>query len=202
MRTQFGVVVPIRTFASGNTRLAPALDDDSRTALAMRLAEGVLDAARPAPVVVVTSAPEVAMWAKAQRAEVIPDPGSLDGAAAAGVAALASRGCPRIVVAHADLPLVRSFEPMIRDAGQPVAVLVPCHRDDGTPVLSLPAPAAFGFSFAYGLGSFRRHVAAATRAGLGVRVVRDPSLAFDVDTADDYAALIRQQAALSTPERV
>jgi 2-phospho-L-lactate guanylyltransferase len=66
-------------------------------------------------------------------------------------------------------------------------VLVPCHRDDGTPVLSLPVHAPFEFQ--YGPGSFRLHAAEARRVGLGVRVVRDPTLAFDIDLPDDLARL-------------
>jgi 2-phospho-L-lactate guanylyltransferase len=64
---------------------------------------------------------------------------------------------------------------------------VPCHRDDGTNVVSLPAGSPFRFG--YGPGSFRRHAAEARRLGLAVRVVRDPELAFDVDLPEDLAAL-------------
>jgi 2-phospho-L-lactate guanylyltransferase len=113
----------------------------------------------------------------------MPDPGSLDSAAAAGVDALAGRGVHRVVVAHADLPFANSFDPVTRDANRPVAVLVPDQRNDGTPVLSVPAHAPL--AFAYGPGSFRRHLEAARAAGLAVRIVRDPALAFDVDTVDD-----------------
>ena len=73
---------------------------------------------------------------------------------------------------------------------------MPCHHDDGTPVLSIPTAAAATFAFAYGPGSFRRHVAAARAAGLAVRVVRDPALAFDVDTVDDVATLERMDPTL------
>jgi 2-phospho-L-lactate guanylyltransferase len=76
---------------------------------------------------------------------------------------------------------------MGRDAARPILALVPCHRDDGTPVLSVPTEAPF--EFAYGPGSFRRHVGIARRLGLGVRVVRDPNLAFDVDVPEDLLAL-------------
>jgi 2-phospho-L-lactate guanylyltransferase len=79
---------------------------------------------------------------------------------------------------------------VIRDGGQAIVTIVPCHRDDGTPVLSLPT--GTGFRFQYGPGSFRRHAAEARRLGLGVRVVRDPNLAFDVDTAADLDALARR----------
>ena len=65
---------------------------------------------------------------------------------------------------------------------------MPCHRDDGTPVLSLPT-AATGFVFAYGPGSFRRHAAAARGAGLAFRVCRDPRLGRDVDAPEDLIGL-------------
>lgn len=152
-------------------------------------------AAAGAPVVVVSSAPEVVAWAATVDAVVVPDPGSLDEAARRGVAELARLGCARAVVAHADLPLVTSFAAVTHDAGRPTAALVPCHRGDGTPVLSLPT-AAIDFGFAYGPGSFRRHVAAARAADLAVRVVRDPALAFDVDTVDDVDALARRDPSL------
>jgi 2-phospho-L-lactate guanylyltransferase len=185
--TRAGVVVPIRAFALGKARLAGHLPDDERSALARRLAENVVRAAADLAVVVVSSDDEVRRWAHAHGVEVVPDPGSLDAAAATGREHLARRGVVRVVVAHADLPDVRTFSTVLTDAAQPIAVLVPCHRDDGTPVLSVPTAAPF--RFAYGEGSFRRHVVAARAAGLAVRVVRDPALAFDVDTVDDLEQL-------------
>jgi 2-phospho-L-lactate guanylyltransferase len=198
MRAEFGVVVPIRTFALANTRLSDALDDVARAALAQRLADAVTRAAEHVPVVIVSSAPEVAEWAGARGLEVAPDPGSLDAAAASGVAALSARGVTRAVVAHADLPFVTSFRGVTRDAGRPVVVLVPDQRDDGTPVLSVPTSTPF--AFAYGPGSFRRHLHAARAAGLSVRVVRDSDLAFDVDTVGDLEVLRRRNPAILTVE--
>ena len=82
-------------------------------------------------------------------------------------------------------------------ASQPVVALVPCHRDDGTPVLSVPT--AGEFRFAYGPDSFRRHAAEARRLGLAVRVVRDRDLAFDVDVPDDLVDLAGDLEATTTP---
>ncbi|MBM3694018.1 MAG: hypothetical protein FJW77_12135 [Actinobacteria bacterium] len=192
-RPPFGVVVPVRAFGRGSTRLAPHLDPDARAHLARRLAERVVAAAGPAPVVVVSDDPEVVAWAGDRGLTSTPDPGSLDAAARTGAGVLARWGCVRTVVAHADLPDVTTFVTVTRDAGSPVAVLVPCHRADGTPVLSLPTAVAVDFAFAYGPDSFRRHTAVARAAGLAVRVVRDPRLAFDVDTPDDVAALLHRE---------
>lgn len=183
MNPTAGVVIPIRSFAEGKSRLGGPGPDRAR--LVAEMARRVLAAAGPSPVAVVTSAQEVRAWARAAGATVLDDPGSLDDAATAGQAWARRMELPRTVVAHADLPLVRGLEPLTRDAGRPLVCAVPCHRDDGTPVLSFPTAA--GFRFAYGPDSFRRHAAEARRLGLGLRVVRDPTLAHDVDAPEDLA---------------
>lgn len=192
-----GVVIPIRAFAVGKVRLADALDAEHRAELSRHMAERVVAAAGALPVVVVSGAPEVRAWAHDLGIAILDDPGTLDGAALAGVHWCATEGLARAVVAHADLPHVSpgSLGPIAADASRPIAVLVPCHRGDGTPVCSIPVsavhPRAGGspFTFAYGPGSFRRHLAAARRAGLASRVVRDPALAFDVDMPEDLASI-------------
>ncbi len=188
MTAPTAVVVPIRAFALGKARLAGRLDASAREQLARTMAGNVVRAAGGARVVVVSSAPEVRDWAASLDVPVIDDPGTLDGAARAGCtwASDASRVC----VVHADLPYARSLDALTRDAAMPVVTVVPCHRDDGTPAMSLPGEVAASFPFAYGPGSARRHVAAARSLGLAVRVVRDPQLGFDVDVPDDLAVLV------------
>lgn len=149
------------------------------------MAERVVEAASPLDVVVVTSAPEVRRWALDRALAVIDDPGSLDGAADAGREHFRREDYVRVVIAHGDLPRARSLGPLATDLEAQVVALVPCHRDDGTNVLSVPTDAEF--RFAYGAGSFRRHLAEAQRAGLRVRVVRAPDLVVDVDTPEDLA---------------
>ena len=184
-----GVVIPIRAFAVGKARLSGTLDDAPRAELAEWMADQVLAAAGDLPLVIVSSAAEVRSWATGHEVAVIDDPASLDRAASAGVAWCADRGLVRAIVAHADLPRAPAggLVPLAADGSQPIVTVVPCHRDDGTPVISVPV--AGRFTFAYGPGSFRRHLSAAHRAGLAVRVVRDPALGFDVDLPADLAAL-------------
>ncbi len=184
-----GVVIPIRAFRSGKARLADVLDADQRAELALAMAERVVAAADPLPIVVVTSDPEVHAWATVLGIEVVPDPAAgLDAAVAAGAARHVARGRDRVVVSHADLPRARPGA-LVRFANLTpgIVALVPCHRDDGTPVLSVPA--AVGFRFAYGPGSARRHVAIARRLGLATSVIRDPELGYDVDVPADLVAL-------------
>jgi 2-phospho-L-lactate guanylyltransferase len=187
LRRDCGVVLPLRSFTSGKARLAREFDRARHEQFVREMAECVADAAGTMPVVVVSSAPEVVAWANGRGHDCIDDPGSLDAAADAGREHLRARGFERVVIAHGDLPLARSLDGLATDAAGAVAAIVPCHRHDGTPVLSIPTAAPF--RFAYGAGSFARHCAEAERVGLAVRVVDDPSLAFDVDVADDLARL-------------
>lgn len=192
MNPTAGVVIPIRSFVEGKSRLGGVGPDRAR--LVAEMAGRVLAAAGPLPVAVVTGASEVRAWARAAGVSILDDPGSLDEAAAAGLAWARRMGFPRTVVAHADLPLAATLEPLARDSGRPVVCAVPCHRDDGTPALSVPTEAPF--RFAYGPGSFRRHAAETRRLGLGLRVMRDPALAHDVDAPEDLAG-----TGLALPDR-
>ena len=194
-----GVVIPIRGFLIGKARLATHLERAARTELLEHMADAVVDAAlgsvAPDEVAIVTSAAEVAAWATSRGLAVLPDPGSLNASADAGRAWFRNRGAAQVVIIHADLPDATSLCPVLPeriDHDHAEVVLVPCHREDGTPVLSIPVDA--GFRFAYGSGSFQRHFAEATRLGIPTRVVHDPSLAFDVDVDTDLASLLARDA--------
>jgi len=182
-----GIVVPLRSFSVGKARLATRLDPPERAALAREMAERVVDAASGSATVVVSSDSEVVEWACLRGVACIDDPGSLDGAADAGRAWVRDRGLARVAVVHGDLPLVTSFDEVLAPGGAAVVLAVPCHRDDGTPVLSVPV--AIDFCFAYGPGSFARHCSEAKRLGVALSVVRDPSLSFDVDLPEDLDVL-------------
>ncbi len=175
------VLVPVKAFSRAKLRLAAALAPSERQALVRSMAAQVLAAARPLPVAVVCDDDSVAAWAREHGAEVVWTPGlGLNGAVEAGVEWLSARGVRRVVVAHADLPLARELASI---ASGPGVTLVPDRREDGTNVAVVPAGA--GFRFAYGAGSFRRHCDEAARLELPVRVVREPSLSWDVDVPAD-----------------
>lgn len=187
MGSPAAVLVPVKGFAVAKARLAPALDAEDRRALARELADVVLAAAAPLPVLVVCDDDEVAAWAGDAGARVLRvAPRGLDAAVTEGVDALAAEGVARVVVAHADLPRAAGLAELAGAPGDPVT-LVPDRAEDGTNVAVVPATA--GFRFAYGPGSFRRHVAEATRLGLGPRIVRRAALAWDVDEPADLPAV-------------
>ena len=179
------VLVPVKAFAQAKVRLAPALGPAEREALARSMAAAVVRAAIPLPVAVVCDDVDVAIWARACGALVVWEPGrGLNGAVEAGIDQLAAAGVSRVIVAHADLPRATHLAGLAAGEG---VTLVPDRRRDGTNVAVLPA--ASGFRFSYGPGSFERHQAEARRLGWTPRIVDDPLLAFDVDLPVDLEAL-------------
>lgn len=189
------LLVPVKAFEQAKGRLAGVLTPRGRVDLAQRMAAVVLSAAGNLAVHVVCDDEGVAAWAAAAGATVLWCPGrGLDQAVADGVLALRRAGFERAVVAHADLPAARSFEALTSsdssdgDDSYDGVIIVPDRREDGTNVISLPTGA--GFHFRYGSGSFARHQAEARRLGLAVRVIRDATLGFDVDTPADLHELL------------
>lgn len=182
------LIVPIRSFADGKTRLAPLLTTEERAELLCGMASGVVQAAEGLATVIVSSAVEVRAWASCRGLACINDPGSLNAAAAAGVEWARSRGCRRAVVAHADLPLARTFRAVVDGFADDDVVVVRGNRDGGTPVLAISTRVQFRFY--YGPASFDRHLLEARRRSLPVRTVVDPDLATDLDTPEDIERLL------------
>jgi 2-phospho-L-lactate/phosphoenolpyruvate guanylyltransferase len=181
------VLVPVKAFGQAKLRLAPALSPPARAALARVMATRVVRSAGGLPVAVVCDDAEVAAWARHLGATVVWEPArGLNRAVQEGVARLGAAGVGMVVVAAGDLPLASDLRWVARFPG---ITIIPDRRRDGTNVISVP-PAA-GFAFAYGPGSFARHLVEARRVGLPIRVVHSSPLAWDVDVPDDLVALAR-----------
>jgi 2-phospho-L-lactate guanylyltransferase len=177
------VGIPVKGFGMAKVRLAGVLDAAARSALGRRVAARTVDVARAVvgddSVLVVTGDADVVAWAEAIGVSVIDeDPGGLDGAAAAVVAAAGGR--PWAVV-HADLPLLTRSElgAALAVADASGAAIAPS-SDGGTSLIA----ATGSFRFAYGEGSFQRHLRALPGAGVLVR----RGLALDLDTPADLVA--------------
>ena len=183
------VLVPVKAFTDAKARLAAVLDEADRERLARWTSERVLAAAGELPTYVACDNEEVAAWAGQHGATTLWHPGvGLNAAVNNSVAELRDAGVTHVIVAHGDLPRLHS----LADLAEPdTLTLVPDRHGDGTNVVGVPT--AMPFQFAYGPGSFRRHLDAAVAAGLSVRVRRDPLLALDIDTPSDLAHPLVQE---------
>jgi 2-phospho-L-lactate guanylyltransferase len=176
------VLLPVKAFSAAKRRLATVLDPSEREALARSMATTVVAAAAPLSVWVVCDDDQVRAWATSVGAAVLWRPGhGLNGAVASGVAELAAN-FDHVIVAHADLPHATELAWVADFDG---VTLVPDRHGDGTNVACVPAAA--GFEFAYGPGSFGRHRREAERLGLPLRVVPEDRLGWDVDVPADLA---------------
>jgi 2-phospho-L-lactate guanylyltransferase len=173
------IVVPVRSFATGKSRLAAALGDGERRALvrsmaeqAVRSATGVSDRVR-----VLTPDAEVTAWAEALGVTVRPDHGGgLNAALEAARAAELAEGATSVAVLFADLPQVSEDDvTALLDLPAAGVVIAPDTAGTGTNALHVAATATLAYRF--GAGSFALHLAQEPAA----TVLRRRGLAFDVD---------------------
>jgi 2-phospho-L-lactate guanylyltransferase len=190
-------VVPIKTLSSAKQRLSGALATGARASLAQAMFSDVLASLRRSQqveaIAVVTADVVANAVAHGERVTVLPDDRQ-DGqstAALIGIRYSAAAGFERAVLVPGDTPLLDAVEldeMLVRCEADPVAVgVVPDRHGTGTNALVLTPPGVLEPSF--GPGSFNRHLNHAKGAGLSHRAEHVPSLAHDVDTPEDLAAM-------------
>jgi 2-phospho-L-lactate guanylyltransferase len=183
------VLVPVKAFTNAKARLATVLGDSDRQRLARWMSARVLAAAGELPIYVACDDEQVAAWASEHGASILWHPGvGLNAAVNNSVGDLRDAGVSDVVVAHGDLPRAQNLAALAEPG---MLTLVPDRRGDGTNVVALSTD--MPFQFAYGPGSFQRHLRSAIAAGLSVRVRRDPLLAIDIDTPTDLAHPLVQE---------
>jgi 2-phospho-L-lactate guanylyltransferase len=183
-------IVPLRSPGLGKTRLADRLNTDERAGLAGAMLADVVAAIRGCGlerVVLAASGPGAVAAGAALDLEVVldpPDVATLDHAIEH--ARLATGNGHDVLVVLADLPALTAgdLEAMIE---ADTAVVVGPTDDGGTSAL-LRRPGDV-IATCYGPDSARRHVEAATHAGLSVTTLERPGLRRDVDTSRDLGDL-------------
>lgn len=206
------LIVPVKPFGEGKSRLADVLPATARAALSRRWLTHVLTTVRAwnaaAPLLVISRDPAVLAHATALGAQPLAEPppatknaatknanaknanaknaeDTLNAALAHAQAVAQVGGAEAILVLPADLPLLTAADlDELYDLAQegPSVVLAPSH-DRGTNALLLRPPGIIPFAF--GPDSFIRHAAAAGAAGLPCHVYHSVTLALDVDHPED-----------------
>jgi 2-phospho-L-lactate/phosphoenolpyruvate guanylyltransferase len=189
-------VVPLRGGPAGKTRLAARLGAEERTRLVAVLARRVLGALLAAPVsrvLVVTADPGFAAEVAGRdgRVEVVEQPAARPGlneAVSVGHERALDRGAERVLVVHADLPLVTGEDVHALLAPAAGVVVATDRFGTGTNALVL-ANSVSGFRFRFGPGSREAHEREARRLGVVPEVLLRPGTATDLDTVADWEAL-------------
>ena len=196
-------ILPIKRFDEAKHRLEEALMPLPRRALAEAMFADVLVALRRASAVhatlVVTIDTTAQQMAAGNGAAVLDDQGGGHSAAASlGIRHALEHGYDTALLVPGDCPTLdpAELDGLIESAGagradgERSAVIVPDRHGTGTNALLLTPPDSLVPAF--GPGSRDRHVADALAGGSHPRVLEIPTLALDVDTPEDLAALETQ----------
>jgi len=211
-------ILPIKGFEHAKQRLGEALSPGPRRALAEAMYADVLTSLRRcrglAGIAVITSDHTAQRIAGGHGATVLEDPTPAAGrnaaapdgptpaaghnaAALAGIRMALQGGIARVLLIPGDCPLLdpRELEELL--AGRPehehFAAIIPDRHGTGTNGLMLSPPDAI--EPAFGPDSCKRHEERARAAEVPHAIVPVPTLALDVDTPDDLAALRAELAA-------
>jgi 2-phospho-L-lactate guanylyltransferase len=187
-------VLPVKAFSRAKQRLKPTLDPRLRGRLAEAMVCDVLSALQAAAideVLVVTADARVGQLAQGQGARVLTDDErGHNPAAQLGIEEAIRSGAERVLLVPGDCPALDASELnalLAPHRQRPSVVIVPDRHGTGTNALLLTPPDALAPSF--GPGSAQRHATNARAAGIACQEAHVPSLALDIDTADDLDAL-------------
>jgi 2-phospho-L-lactate guanylyltransferase len=188
------IVIPVRPFAEGKTRLAGALEPAEREALNRRFFEHVLGVAIRAVAHgdchVISRSAAVLEIARSAGARPIPETGdTLNGALAEASAAIAAPAAGPVMALSCDLPFVTVDDlAALIAAGAEADVVAACDTEGrGTNALLLRQPGLIPYR--YGPDSIAAHRAEAGRIGLRFAILARPGLGEDIDTPDQLAAM-------------
>lgn len=188
-------ILPIKNLDQAKQRLSPELDPTPRRALVEAMFSDTLVALRRAKalpdVLVISSDSRAQRIAEGYGATVLADADSgHNDAALIGLRRASDLGTDRALLLPADCPLIDPAE-LDQLAQWPTpergALVVPDRHGTGTNGLLLHPPDAMEPSF--GEGSHARHLGNARAAGVHAETVQLPSLALDLDTADDLSVI-------------
>jgi 2-phospho-L-lactate guanylyltransferase len=185
------ILVPVKDLTNAKQRLAPVLEQSSRTELARAMLRDVLEAVSGYDVSVVTSDRFALELGSSLGFDVIRDESNVSETHAIEMATRVceSRGIQSTLVIPADIPLIAPAEIRAIYESSPArgSVLVPARDKRGTNAV-LRRPAGL-FPLRFGNDSFLPHLAAAIATHQSCLVLSLEGIALDIDTSDDLSRL-------------
>jgi 2-phospho-L-lactate/phosphoenolpyruvate guanylyltransferase len=185
------ILVPVKDLTNAKQRLAPVLEQSSRTELAHAMLRDVLEALSGYEVSLVTRDEFAVELARSHGFGVIRDESNVSETHAIEKATgvCEARGIQSTLVIPADIPLIQPAEIRAIYESSPArgSVLVPARDKRGTNAV-LRRPAAL-FPLQFGNDSFMPHLAAAIATDQSCLVLSLEGIALDIDTLDDLSQL-------------
>ena len=195
------VMIPVRSFHDGKSRLASRRPAGPRAILVRQMLEAVIDAVIESGVadrVAIVSPDEAVLnFANSYRSGIsglrqpLDKPGLIAAAELSRQTAL-SQHTGRMLMLFGDLPTAMPDDIRLIAAESAPVVIATDWVGGGTNglLLDLNHPGTHEFRFAYGSGSRWLHEAEANRLGIQPATVVTGGVAYDLDTAEDFKALI------------
>lgn len=186
------VAIPVKSLDRCKGRLAGVLTPLERAALTLAMLEDVLDACREHAgwETWVVSADETVLEVAARRRvkAIVEESGPLAKAIAQVERHAKERGADALAILPGDLPTLTgdALGRALHTLGS--VVLAPSRDGRGTSMLLRRPPRCIPARF--GTDSLARHRALAEERGLPVAIVRESTLAFDVDVPEDLRVLL------------
>ena len=184
------LIVPVKPFGEGKSRLASVLSTDLRAEFSQRWLTHVLKIATTwghfAGMAVVSRDATVLEMASTFGALPVVEVGDdLNEALRQACIRVRAAGAEGVLMLPSDLPLLtlEDLDALHKLAAQGNSVIIAPSHDGGTNALLLRPPDAIAYAF--GVGSFARHLALAEAASLPSYVYQSPTLALDIDRPED-----------------
>ncbi len=199
------VLVPLKHLAEAKQRLAPVLEDQSRTELVVSMATDVLSALVQIKtlerVLLVSEDPEAEQLALDAGVEWfrVPPGGGLNSDLECAAAFAKEQAAGQVLIVHADLPFLRPepLQDFIADRFGQTTRLAGCKGGTGTNMLLTSLPLSFPLVFGSdSLARFQRLL------GKTAQVVRDSALGMDIDHPADLNCLLMRETGGELPGKM
>lgn len=186
-------IIPVKTLSQSKTRLASLLTPAERAALTAHLLENTLHELRTVPalaqILVVSRDEAVLHIAQAHQALTLKEqpPYTLRTAVTQATNYATLQTVKSALIMPADLPFLQGqdVQNMIAQAVSPSSCIIcPDEKINGTNALLVPT--GRNYRFQYGVNSYQKHLLEAHSLNLKTITLTIPSIAFDLDTADDW----------------
>jgi 2-phospho-L-lactate/phosphoenolpyruvate guanylyltransferase len=190
------VIIPVKPFSRAKSRLSEALTPEQRYMLAENMLRHVLDVVRDVPQVmgtlVVSRDTKALSIARDYGARTVQESGApeLNRALMRATQIVARWKASAVLVLPADLPLIAPADIVgMLELGhtEQTVVIATDQHNDGTNALFTRPPGLI--NYAYGVGSYQRHVHLAREAGATIQVYHSARLSQDIDVPEDLKSI-------------
>jgi 2-phospho-L-lactate guanylyltransferase len=191
-------IIPVKPLTRSKSRLADVLSPDERQQLSEMMFRRVLTAVKTAPQIagslVISRDTRALAIARDLNAHTVQESGApeLNNALMRATQVVGGWRGGAVLILPADLPLITPedvSEMCALGMDSDTVVIATDFEQDGTNAMLVRPPGLF--PYAYGKGSFHRHVTLAHEAGAAVRVYHSERLALDIDVPADLEAYYR-----------